>query len=679
MKWGTQSKQQSRVRVMKTLNILLFLITALGGSDVFAGNRTIIINGGDVERLYAITNNPANANATVVLRPGTYTLTAIDPSGGARPRGGGLMLQEGMTLLGSNTYTDADHDGVWDATLEGDPVTSGATVVDGTGLVPYAPSDGNPETDCTGYADTDLFRTLVIAYRNRSTISRLSILAGPGAIALTMADSAYLPATGFVAEISNNFLDVRDNAFGGGFGAVFANLGCRMRNATSTLLFNHNIVRGSRVGGVNADLGLAVINGLTGQAGDVRSGPRLNAIIKNNHFIGNSWGLHSRNTLGVDGGWINIFSTGNLFDWNYAGIEATAGSDFFSPTGANGNQYDLLSYRDVFRLDVVGVLGLGAWRYNLDTNSGTSNNQLRIALTEDRFEGGDAAHIWSTFPEPRYGIDRGNRVTATVRGSVLSGVPLPPFLFIDPVQGDSNDIDIVGSDATFLQSNGALPIRRPNLAPINAFDLVGVANALHFVPNAYGYSVTAGAGTLDPDIGALLDFSGLPNGVAPLDDDTIEVALPFVFAFEGKVYSSLWVNTDGNVTFGSGDFLSTPRDVKRMISGPPRIAPLFADLSIAAGGSIHANVYQDRATITWVDVPSWENGLADQNTCQIVLHSDGSIDLIYGAVGLTEAVVGISSGDITGSAPISVDLSLQPGGVAAQTIYEFFTSFFQGP
>src|SRR5262245_8429870 len=110
-----------------------FLITSVAHAD----NRTIVINSGDVERLYAVTDNPANANKTVVLQPGTYVLTETGPSGNPRPRGGGLMLQEGMKLLGSNTYADVDHDGVWDATFDGNPVISGDTVLDGTGVAPF--------------------------------------------------------------------------------------------------------------------------------------------------------------------------------------------------------------------------------------------------------------------------------------------------------------------------------------------------------------------------------------------------------------------------------------------------------------------------------------------------------------------------------------------------------------
>ena len=52
-----------------------------------------------VDQLYAAVNNPANAGASLVLAPGTYVLSAS--SGGvARPNGGRLELQPGMSLVG---------------------------------------------------------------------------------------------------------------------------------------------------------------------------------------------------------------------------------------------------------------------------------------------------------------------------------------------------------------------------------------------------------------------------------------------------------------------------------------------------------------------------------------------------------------------------------------------------
>lgn len=54
----------------------------------------------NVEDLYNAVNNPANAGATLMLAPGTYMLSAIDPSGAIRPNGGRIELQPNMSLMG---------------------------------------------------------------------------------------------------------------------------------------------------------------------------------------------------------------------------------------------------------------------------------------------------------------------------------------------------------------------------------------------------------------------------------------------------------------------------------------------------------------------------------------------------------------------------------------------------
>ena len=54
----------------------------------------------NIEELYTAVNNPANAGATLLLAPGTYLLTAEDPSGAARPKGGRVELQSDMSVKG---------------------------------------------------------------------------------------------------------------------------------------------------------------------------------------------------------------------------------------------------------------------------------------------------------------------------------------------------------------------------------------------------------------------------------------------------------------------------------------------------------------------------------------------------------------------------------------------------
>jgi hypothetical protein len=636
----------------------LSLAFLFGSVPIKADTSTIVIQGGNVERLYLEVENPANANKTIVLTPGTYVLTPLTHGGAPRPHGGGLLLQEGMRLFGANRYADIDRDGVWDASVDADPVVAGATVIDGRGLLPteLLGPRGEPEKDCSGDSTgNDLQGTVVVAYRDRGVISRISVLAGPGTIAIGNPHSAYLPASGFSVTVTDTFTDSLFTSPG----VAAGNFGCRLRNAHSVVRIERNIVRG-------AATGVAVINGLTTQTGDKPAGPSMYALVRGNHFLANYWGLHSRNSLGADGSSVDIYASDNLFEQNALGIEATAGIDHGAITGANGNTYSLFSYHDTFRQNGTDIIGVAGWIESFNTISGTSNNDLQIALIEDRFADPDTVHIWSTFPAPRFGLDKNNRATAVISGSTIGPSVDARFLFIDPVPNDTNTVNLVGSDASFIRSNGARPTHASYLQPPNAFDLKDVVRRLRFVPVNGAYRLSVGPGTLDPNVGPTLDYSGEPNGAFPVDDDTLQVALPFAFPFEGTTYTSVWVNSNGNLTFGAGD--SDGRDVQTLIAGPPRIAALMTDLLPNVHGSIHSKTLSDRVVVSWLDIPS--SSTNDSNSFQVVLYQTGVIEITFGAVGTIQATVGIAPGNNLGSPLAGVDLSA--GNTTGSLVYEEF-------
>jgi len=65
----------------------------------FDGNKFVQVT--NVEELYTAVNSSANSGASVAIAPGVYMLSATDPNGVARPKGGRLELQENMSLIGT--------------------------------------------------------------------------------------------------------------------------------------------------------------------------------------------------------------------------------------------------------------------------------------------------------------------------------------------------------------------------------------------------------------------------------------------------------------------------------------------------------------------------------------------------------------------------------------------------
>ncbi len=148
------------------------------------------------------------------------------------------------------------------------------------------------------------------------------------------------------------------------------------------------------------------------------------------------------------------------------------------------------------------------------------------------------------------------------------------------------------------------------------------------------------------------------------DDDTTPLALPFEFAYYATTHTGAFVNSDGNLTFEEGDDASTSRNVSRLLSGPPRIAPFLSDLDPAAGGGVFVRAGADSVTVTWCAVPGFESQAT--TTVQVSLLPTGAIEMTFDPdIGLGEAVVGLSPGRTT--AFDAVDLSDTGNPVSGDT------------
>ena len=210
----------------------------------------------------------------------------------------------------------------------------------------------------------------------------------------------------------------------------------------------------------------------------------------------------------------------------------------------------------------------------------------------------------------------------------------------EKVSADVGNIAVLDDDGTLL-------------VQANTF---AVANrSVRFTPAGAGYQVAAGGATLDTAAAA----AGTVLALA--DDDTREIPLGFSFNFYGNTYTSVFVNSDGNLTFSAGDVATAPRDLSRFLTGVPRIAPFFDDLNPADGGQVSFTAEAGRFVVSWTEVPECcLPSVTPKSTFQVLLFPDGSVEFAYGTVGANDAVVGISPGAFTGAAEI-VDLSATDG------------------
>jgi hypothetical protein len=176
--------------------------------------------------------------------------------------------------------------------------------------------------------------------------------------------------------------------------------------------------------------------------------------------------------------------------------------------------------------------------------------------------------------------------------------------------------------------------------------------------------VVAVAGITTADIDII--FNRFLPGPLPAGDDTSTELFPnFTFDFCGQRYESVFVNSNGSLSFGAGN-LDFSETIAEMLTGPPRIAGLWDDLNAAAAPGSVTFTETDRAlTVTFTDVPEFEN--VGANTFSITLYANkekgrgrdnGRFSIAYGNLSATDGLAGYSCGGrITSGFEQETDLS----------------------
>lgn len=169
-----------------------------------------------------------------------------------------------------------------------------------------------------------------------------------------------------------------------------------------------------------------------------------------------------------------------------------------------------------------------------------------------------------------------------------------------------------------------------------------------------------------------LDVSTIAGTLLDLgDDDFEEVTFGFTFPFQGTNYSSVFVNSNGSLTFGSGDTDFT-ESVGEFLNDQPRIAALWDDLRPPSGGLVIATEESNSLTIEFIGVPEFFS--TGSNTFSVTLDSSGVVTIEYGAVSANDALVGITEGN-GATDPGETDLSAALSFSVVGTTYERFLGF----
>jgi hypothetical protein len=158
------------------------------------------------------------------------------------------------------------------------------------------------------------------------------------------------------------------------------------------------------------------------------------------------------------------------------------------------------------------------------------------------------------------------------------------------------------------------------------------------------YTVTPMSDSPIIDPSTLGGYQYIPG--ANNDDGYSEVSFGgATFSFYGVDWTSAYVNSNGFLTFGAGDYDYT-ESINEFLSPEPRVGIFWDDLNPSKappGSGVFANIDDGRLIVTWLNVPEYYT--TGSNTFQIILHfSTGLITMNFDSLSARDCIVGIGPG-----------------------------------
>lgn len=283
-----------------------------------------------------------------------------------------------------------------------------------------------------------------------------------------------------------------------------------------------------------------------------------------------------------------------------------------------------------------------------------------------------------------------NNSLAEATARTLPFNTLDDFTTIDPVGNDVDYFSFSAEGGTTLVCEvvaggldslvGLFDATNGNLLAVDDDGGAGLLSKLVFPVPADGDFALAVTTFNDSDFNGdgntggryVLDCAAIPGIVLALGDDTSrEVPIGFSFPYQGSAFTSVFVNSNGNLTFGAGD-TDFSESVAEFLAESPRIAPLWDDLNPSSAGQVTVDSDASSWTVTFTDVPEFAS--TQPNTFSVTLEPDGTVTIQYGTVSADDGLVGVTQGN--GAAdPGETDLSAGGPFSADGTTYELFPSF----
>lgn len=163
------------------------------------------------------------------------------------------------------------------------------------------------------------------------------------------------------------------------------------------------------------------------------------------------------------------------------------------------------------------------------------------------------------------------------------------------------------------------------------------------LPNGYAWTTTSGITGFLVDPGTGDTSTTLDLG----DDEVMEHTFEYMegFEFYGVSYASVYVVSNGYLTFGSTDvaYWNSPLSV---CFEHPSVMGLRGDINPDLGGTITLDEFDDRLAVTFEGIAGYfDDPTTDPNHFQMVLYETGDIELIYVELNIENYDIAVGIGD----------------------------------
>jgi len=345
---------------------------------------------------------------------------------------------------------------------------------------------------------------------------------------------------------------------------------------------------------------------------------------------------------------------GNPFSVSYGTLSAADGLAGYSCGGAMTSGFEQESDLSAFRGPIGGLIAQPAVFEDLLGNSTSEAVDLRgtlrftgvnriIDLTEIRRND----TVARATPLLRLPFDSANPAFATVIDPedvdfYSFRVKAGDILAIEVVRGDLDSVigvfDATTGELLITDDDGGNGLLSRLVLQVNVD--IKLAVAVSTYPDLEFLGVGEDSGRYSLYVNT---YRGTPVSIG--DDDSVAVPLARPFFFQGQNRNSLFVNSNGSISFGAGDD-SFDANVPDFLAGPPRISPLWTDLdptgSLGNPGLVLVDANAKPAAVHFVSVSEFFS--SDPNYFTAELCDYGKIQLKWGPTARGAALVGSTKG-----------------------------------